>query len=64
MKVKAKRDFNSISLKKTFKEGESINEDPKLVAEWIRQGMAIEVKENKKAPKRQTKELKSQKKTK
>ena len=55
MSYKALRDFNSLSLKKSFKEGDVLKEDEKLMKEWERQGMAV--KEAK--PKRQTKEKKA-----
>lgn len=60
--MKAKRDFNSLALKKSFKEGEILKEDSKLMAEWERQGMAV--KESKPATKRKTKDLKGKKETK
>lgn len=60
--MKAKRDFNSLSLNKSFKKGDVLKEDPKLMAEWERQGIAE--KESKPATKRKTKELKDKKSTK
>tara|TARA_R110000796_G_scaffold93135_2_gene197600 strand:+ start:1434 stop:1622 length:189 start_codon:yes stop_codon:yes gene_type:complete len=62
--MKAKRDFNSLALRKSFKKGDTLTEDPKLMAEWERQGMAEGVKESKPATVRKTKELKAKKATK
>ena len=60
---KAKRDFNSLSLKKSFKKGADLSDiDTKLVKQWEEQGMAF--KEDKPKTKRKTKELKNNKKTK
>tara|TARA_R110002020_G_scaffold147160_4_gene322286 strand:- start:32 stop:226 length:195 start_codon:yes stop_codon:yes gene_type:complete len=64
MKAKALRDFYSIQLSTNFKKGETLLVDPKLLGEWIRNGIASEIKENKTAVKRSTKELKSKKSTK
>lgn len=64
MKAKALRDFYSIQLATNFKEGDTLTEDPKLLGEWIRNGIACEIKENKTVVKRSTKELKSKKSTK
>ena len=57
MKAKALRDFYSIQLNTNFKEGDVLTEDPKLLGEWIRNGIAVEIK-------RKTKELKVKKATK
>jgi len=60
---KAKRDFNSLSLKKGFKKGDDLSGiDAKLIKQWEEQGMAV--KEDKPKSKRKTKELKNNKKTK
>lgn len=48
---KAKRDFNSISLGKSFKKGDTLKEDQKLMDEWVRNGMA----EKQEKPKLKTK---------
>lgn len=64
MKAKALRDFYSIQLATNFKEGDTLTEDPKLLGEWIRNGIASEIKESKPAAKRKTKELKDKKSTK
>lgn len=61
MKAKALRDFYSIQLATNFKEGDTLTEDSKLLGEWIRNGIAVEIKESKPATKRKTKELKGKK---
>lgn len=62
MKHKAKRDFNSIALKKSFKKGDILDADEKHLKEWVANGLAV--KESKPASARKTKELKTTSKTK
>ena len=64
MKAKALSDFYSIQFATNFKKGDTLMENPKLLGEWIRNGIACEIKANKTEVKRSTKERKSKKITK
>lgn len=56
MAIKAKTDFQSISLNKKFKAGDDLSKEKKeLTTQWINVGVAEEVKESKTGKNRKTK---------
>lgn len=61
----ARKNFKSKQTEKEYKKGQDLSKEPKeLLEKWVKSGHAIKVKESKTAKKRQTKELKTGKKTK